>query len=122
METQIANTNSPIASPAVPSGRAQIQAEHSAEWVKRYNESGLSLRAFSAQNAISYMSLWRWVNRAKKQSAVAPAAVPTFAEIKLSPSLERMDWVAELSLPDGRLLRLAKNVPASLLEQLLRLC
>jgi len=33
-----------------------------------------------------------------------------------------MDWVAELSLPNGRLLRLAKNVPTSLLEQLLRLC
>ena len=97
------------------------KAEHQTEWVKRYTESGLSLRAFSTQNAIGYMSLWRWVNKAKKQLAQAPALAPAFTEIKLSP-MERAGWVAELSLPNGRLLRLAKDIPSALLEQLLRLC
>jgi hypothetical protein len=52
----------------------------------------------------------------------ARSVVPAFAEIKLAPSVERAEWVAELSLPNGKVLRLAKDVPACLLEQLLRLC
>ena len=119
METQIENANSSITALAIPEKGMPTKAEHKTEWVKRYTESGLSLRAFSTQNAIGYMSLWRWVNKAKKQSAQAPALA--FTEIKLSP-MERAGWVAELSLPNGRLLRLAKDIPSALLEQLLRLC
>jgi hypothetical protein len=96
---------------------------HRAEWAKRYLESGLSLREFSAQNGLGYMSLWRWVNKARaKNSAVTECAAPGFTEIKLLPSVERCDWVAELSLPGGKILRLSKEVPAPMLEQLLRLC
>jgi transposase-like protein len=101
--------------------------EARAQWVKRFSESGLSLREFSAQNGLGYMSLWRWVKRAKaKQSPdraveMQPEAT-TFTEIKLVPSLESSTWVAELSLPQGKVLRLSKDVPASMLEQLLRVC
>jgi hypothetical protein len=49
-------------------------------------------------------------------------AVPAFTEIKLLPPVERSAWVAELSLPNGKVLRLSKDVPAAMLEQLLRLC
>lgn len=101
--------------------------EARSQWVKRFSESGLSLREFSAQNGIGYMSLWRWVKRAKaKQSPDGAVEVPpgatTFTEIKLVPSMERCDWVAELSLPQGKVLRLSKEVPAAMLEQLLRVC
>jgi hypothetical protein len=40
----------------------------------------------------------------------------------LVPAVERSDWVAELSLPSGKVLRLSKEVPAAMLEALLRLC
>jgi len=106
-------------------------AQDKADWVRRFRESGQSLRSFSAQHALPRMSLWRWAN---KQSAVAgqpnrrhtpqpvPWTEPEFAEIKLETCLERGAWAAELSLPSGRVLRLSKEVPAGMLEQLLRLC
>ena len=102
-------------------------AEEKAQWVKRFIESGLSIRKFSAQNGLPKMSLWRWVNKAKaKQTpdgavAVHPA-VPAFTEIKLLPPVERSAWVAELSSPNGQVLRLSKDVPAALLEELLLVC
>jgi hypothetical protein len=94
-----------------------------AEWAKRYVESGLSLREFSAQNGLGYMSLWRWVNQARgKAAAVMDCSAPGFTEIKVLPSIEGSNWVAELSLPTGKVLRFSKEVPASMLEELLRLC
>jgi hypothetical protein len=69
------------------------------------------------------MSLWRWVNKTRKETVAATdSGAATFTEIKLSSPVERSDWVAELSLPKGTVLRLSKEVPASMLEQLLRVC
>ena len=111
---------------ALPARKLYIATQQQkAQWVKRFNESGLSLREFSDQNGIGYMSLWRWVSRTKAKPSTEPAAEPhqaAFTEIKLVPSVERSDWVAELSLSNGRILRLSKEVPAAMLEQLLRLC
>ena len=114
--------------PALPIRRFfQTPPEQRAQWVRRFLESGLSIRKFSAQNQLGYQSLWRWVQKRKANEATdgameARSVVPAFAEIKLAPSVERAEWVAELSLPNGKVLRLAKDVPACLLEQLLRLC
>jgi transposase-like protein len=97
--------------------------EEKAEWARRFLESGQSIRKFSAQHALPRMSLWRWVNKAREETVAVPSsAAATFTEIKLLPSVEHSDWVAELSWPNGKVLRLSKEVPASLLEQLLRLC
>jgi hypothetical protein len=69
------------------------------------------------------MSLWRWVNQGKAASgAGAGSAVPDFVELKLPPSIERANWAAELSLPNGAVLRLSREVPPAMLEQLLGLC
>jgi transposase-like protein len=107
--------------PAAKCSRAT--APEKAEWVRRFLESGLSLRKFSAQNGLGYMSMWRWVNQAREETvAVRSSAAPVFTEIKLLPSEERSDWAAALSFADGRVLRLSKEVPAAMLEQLLRLC
>lgn len=113
---------------ALPARKLYIATQQQkAQWVKRFNESGLSLRQFSDQNGIGYMSLWRWVSRTKAKPTIETAAephpaAPTFTEIKLVPSVERSDWVAELSLSNGKVLRLSKEVPAAMLEQLLRVC
>ena len=69
------------------------------------------------------MSVWRWVNKASdKAIPVTSCAVAAFTEIKFLPSCERSDWAAELSFSDGRVLRLSKEVPAAMLEELLRVC
>ena len=97
--------------------------EDKAQWVKRFVESGLSLRAFSAQHGIGFMSLWRWVHKASKPAVAATeAATLGFTEIKLSPAMEPAPWVAEWRLPNGAVLRLSKEVPPAMLEVLLRLC
>jgi hypothetical protein len=103
-------------------GSAATVAEK-AEWARRFLESGQSIRKFSAQHALPRMSLWRWVNKVRGETVpVTSSAVAAFTEIKLVPAVERSDWVAELSLPNGKVLRLSKEVPACLLEQLLGLC
>lgn len=97
-------------------------AEEKAQWVKRFLESGLSLREFSEQNGLGYMSLWRWShNVCKPAVSSADSAAPTFAEIRLAPALEP-GWVAEWKLPSGAVLRLSKDVPPTMLEVLLRVC
>ena len=112
------------ASSVAPAAKCLVASkEEQAEWVRRFVESGLSLRKFSAQHALPRMSLWRWVSRARQEgAAVETAALAGFTEIKFPPALERSDWVVELKLPNGTVLRLAPEVPAALLEQLLRLC
>ena len=87
----------------------------------------MSLRRFSAQHGLHWYALWRWVNRRRAlatRAAVAAVNSPAleFTEIKLPRRVERSDWAAELSLPNGTVVRLSQEVPAAMLEQLLRLC
>ena len=98
----------------------EASEEEKAEWARRYIESGLSLRQFSARHGMGRMALWRWVNKASDKTVMAvDSPGPAFTEIKLAPMAEPVPWVAELSMADGRVLRLGKEVPAAMLEQLL---
>jgi len=107
--------------------RHPTEAER-AEWVRRFRESKLSLREFTIQNDVGYshVSMWRWINRDRvKQITIGPQSTPAeigFTEVKLEPPVEQSQWVIELSLPGGKVLRLSKDVPAAMLEQLLRVC
>jgi hypothetical protein len=101
----------------------QTTAEEREQWARRFTASGLSLRKFGAQHGLNWYSLWRWVDRHRQpaeRSEVCELDPKTFefTEIRLPES----NWVAELSLPGGKLLRLSKDAPASLVEQLLRVC
>lgn len=100
--------------------RSAVPAEEKAQWVKRFHESGQSLRQFSAQHSVPLMSLCRWVKRAKDPEAGAPPL--KFEELKLPPLVASCDWAAELTLPNGTVLRLGKEAPAALVDQLLRVC
>jgi hypothetical protein len=102
---------------------SQATPEEKAQWVKRFAQSGLSLRKFSAQNSLAPMTLWRWVNQGRKQAVGrTDCAAPAFTEVKVWPGRESVPWVAEWNLPNGAVLRVSKDVPAALLEQLLRVC
>jgi len=94
--------------------------EEKAEWARRYIDSGLSLRQFSARHGMGRQSLWRWVNKSRNKALMAtPCAGPSFTEIKLAPMAEQERWVAELSMANGGVLRLGKDVPPEVLQQLL---
>src|SRR3954464_13367397 len=109
-----------------PAGKLRtFSAAQKAEWVERYQQSGLGLREFSSQHGLGYMSLHRWV---KKQGGAgepgqrrSPVALD-FSELKLPSSNRPPDWAVELTLPNGTVLRLTKDTPPALVEQLLRVC
>jgi transposase-like protein len=110
---------------AAPRKLRTSSASQKAEWVEKYLKSGLSLRQFSKQSGLGYMSLYRWV---KKQGGItesgqkrAPEAID-FAELKLPVSTPRSDWAVELTLPNGTVLRMSKDTPPALVDQLLRVC
>jgi transposase-like protein len=119
------NNDTASTAEAAPRKLKTSSASQKAEWVEKYLKSGLSLRQFSNQSGLGYMSLYRWV---KKQGGTiesgqkaAPALID-FAELKLPLSTPRSDWAVELSLPNGTVLRMSKDTPPALVDQLLRLC
>jgi transposase-like protein len=95
--------------------RPRSTATERAQWVQRYLESGVAPREFAAQHGLKYSTLQRWVTQ-------APAATPTFTEVKLPPLLPTVGWTAEVVRPGGATLRLTNAVSATLIEQLLRAC
>jgi transposase-like protein len=99
-----------------------LTPEDRAHWVKRFVDSGLSLREFSSQNGLCHVSLWRWVHQQNKPARPREPAAPEFAEIQFTPAMAAVLWVAEWSLPNGSVLRLSKDVPAPMLQVLLGLC
>jgi transposase-like protein len=107
----------------------QATAEERAQWAKRYLESGLSLRKFSAQHSLPWYALWRWVKKADRTQAltteelvsVASSSV-CFTEVKLPATAEESRWVAEVKLPNGMIVRVSREAPAAMVEQLLHLC
>lgn len=119
-----------------------VSPEEQAQWVKRFLESGFSIRKFARVNDIPRMSLWRWVQRAgegrpgstgpgygSSEAATEPAVRPKsepgvaqFAELKLPPSFGQPMWAVEVALPNGTVLRLTKDTPPTLVDQLLRIC
>ena len=118
-----------------------VSAEEETQWVKRFLESGLSIRKFAKQNDIPRMSLWRWVRRGSERSGasavalkgsgaageqntlgkVEPSAAP-FAEVKFPAGFGQPNWAVEVTLPNGTVLRLSKDTPPTLVDQLLRIC
>lgn len=105
--------------PLRPKGLAVTPAEK-AEWVRRFEQSGLALREFSAQYGLRVASLWNWRDKYAQDICAQPR--PDFMEVTLPAVMKAPAWSVELSLPNGRILRLTGEVPAALLEQLLRVC
>lgn len=110
--------------PGAQSQPSSLTTEQKAELAKKFLQAGLSLREFSRQQGIGYKSLSRWVR--KEQAVVAKPPTSTrpidFTEIKLPAQASRTDWAVELSLPNGTVLRMTKDTPPTLVEQLLRVC
>lgn len=107
-----------IESAALP---RSFTAEEKAQWVEKFLASGLSIRKFGERHHIPRMSLWRWVEGAQADATVKDASSEVgFAEIPMPAG--RCEWAVELTLPNGTVLRMTKEVPSAIVEQLLRVC
>jgi transposase-like protein len=109
--------------PLRPKGK-QVTAAEKAEWVRRFGESGLSLRKFSTQYGLRWASLWRWNSRYPVDGlgeAEAPEEVD-FIEVQLpAPLSAKSGWAAELSFANGNVLRLNGELASVVLKELLAL-
>jgi transposase-like protein len=111
-----------------PAGKPEIlTAAQKAQWVEKYRKSGLSLRRFSDQSGLGYMSLYRWVKKQERTIELRQShshQAIDFAELKLplTQSTPRSDWAVELTLPNGTVLLMSKDTPPTLVDQLLRVC
>jgi transposase-like protein len=120
-------TNSEARQPtAAPARKLRtFSAEEKAEWVKKYEQSGLTLPQFSKQAGLEYVSLYRWTRKQSETGSPVEKSIQgaiDFAELKLPASHQRSDWAVELALANGTVLRLTKDAPPTLVDQLLRLC
>jgi len=97
-----------------------------ADWAKRFARSGLGQREFCQQHGLVLVTLQRWLERAQRNGPPATQAAAAFTEIKWTAPVgapgSSQHWAVEVCRPSGSTLRLAYDVPPTLLEQLLRLC
>src|SRR2546426_6291040 len=112
----------------VPARRKRLPtAKERSEWVRRYQESGLSVLQFCDEHQLVAQTLYHWLakSRSAQDVSVVPSGcqpLPAFREIRLEAPSVACIWAAELQRPGGAVLRVAANAPAALLEQLLRVC
>lgn len=108
--------------------RPKSSERQMAEWASRFHQSGLSQAEFARQHGLAATTLQRWVAEHPRvgppqdSSSQSSTVVPTFAELNVGALVTPCSWAAELSRPNGMVLRVGANVPPTLLEQLLRVC
>ena len=100
--------------------RIAIRPVERREWVRKYEASGLTQRAFGLQHGLKLSTLQYWVNRERRPKRQRQA--PVFAEVKLAAATDATSWAAELVRPGGATLRVARDLSPALLEQLLAAC
>ncbi len=102
--------------------RPNATPEEKADWAKRFADSGLKQNEFCRQHGLVLTTLQRWVAQAQGHPWRGAGTKAGFVEVKASPSVGVPRWAAELCGSNGRILRLAHDVPADLLQQLVRVC
>ena len=97
-----------------------------ARWVTKYRGSGLSLKEFAEQHGLSAGQLRYWVyGLGKAERAEEPG--PVFHEVHLpAAALKAGSWVAEIGLPNGTTVRVARETDvawaSALIDSLRRPC
>jgi transposase-like protein len=115
------NKCSVIIGPLRPKGM-EVTPVEKAEWVRRFKESGLSLRKFSEQYGLRQASLWQWTSK-YSSAGVERANTPGFVEVPLPSALaSEPAWSVELTFANGNILRMCGEVPAGILQQVLSVC
>lgn len=78
--------------------RHRTTPQERAEWVRRFERSGLTRREFAARHGLGSSTLDRW--RAQSSQALA-STPPPLREVSLGQVLGPAQWVAEVQRSDG---------------------
>jgi hypothetical protein len=93
-------------------------AAERAQWLERYRRSGLTQRAFAEAQGLNLSRLRYWLYSPRPSSeAVVPA--PRLQEIRVDGWPAANSWGAEVSLPDGRIIRLDAPLARELIAPLM---
>ena len=99
-------------------GQSLDRGAERARWVGRYRASGLGLKRFAEQHGLSVGRLHYWVYGSSPGRA-AKASAPVFQEVRLpGAAFTPAAWSAEVGLPDGTTVRLARGTDAGWMEAL----
>ena len=88
-------------------------ADERAQWVRRFQISGLSRREFVKRHGMGLSTLDRWL----AEKPVAPAH-PPLREVNVGRLLSAAPWIAEVQRADGMVVRLGPQA-LPLLQSLL---
>ena len=85
-----------------------------ANWIGRYRASGLTLPAFAKQHGLPRSRLHYWVYQKGPATPRRRGQSPTvFQELKLPTGLPLSSWGAEISLPEGPVVRFSATATAT---------
>jgi hypothetical protein len=91
-------------------------AEEIARLLEEYRQSGLSQAAFCRQGQIALSTFTLWLHPRRRQSP----ARPVLREVNLAQVFGSCSWAAEITLPDGTIVRLNGNIAPALAGELLQ--
>ena len=100
--------------------RPHSTPEQRAQWIRRYERSGLSQREFAERHRLGLSTLRKWIAQDRIRASPGRNGKPVWQELKLGAVPGAMRWAAEVVRPDGYVVRVAHDVPGGLLEELLR--
>lgn len=106
--------------------RKRFSRQQREQWVAQFLQSALSQREFALAQGLGVSTLQRWVAQSQgkawagERTVRPPKADPVFVEIEGPPVSPR--WAAEIVRSNGSILRLAHDVPPTLLPSLLAVC
>lgn len=89
-----------------------------AAWVERYRRSGLTQRDFAETHRLKLSTLRYWLYHTPDSRRSATAG-PRWQEIRVDGWPTSPGWGAEISLPDGRTVRLHPELARELIGPLL---
>lgn len=100
--------------------RPRSTPEQRAQWVGRYERSGLSQREFAQRHGLGIFTLRNWIAQRAKGAASRADARPLWRELKLEGLAGAPGWAAEVVKPEGWTVRVAHDAPKALVAELLR--
>ncbi len=107
-------------------GLSTVRETERVRWIKQYRASGMGLKRFAQRHGLKPAQLHYWVYQTPGR-LTSLAAVPTFQEVRLAtPASSVGSWSAEIGLPNGTTVRLARETDTAwamaLIDSLRRPC
>jgi len=100
--------------------RPRSTPDERAHWVCQYEQSGLLQGEFAARHRLGLSTLRKWITQDRAQALADAKAKPVWQELKLDGLPRTSGWAAEVVRPDGWVVRVSHDAPASLVAELLQ--